>query len=60
MKESNRNLDTRCVFRETFNSEYAVANNGGTNTDVSLSNGIGTFNGSTSKILYKSKNGLTP
>jgi hypothetical protein len=52
MKESLRSLDNRVIFRETFNSFYDIAKNGGTQTAVTISNGTGSFNGSTSKIIY--------
>jgi len=41
-----------CVFRETFNNEYEVRNNGGKPTDVTFSDGKESFNGTTSRIDY--------
>ena len=53
-KESLRGIDSRLVFRETFNSESDTINNGGTSTAVDFSEGIGTFNGIDSFITYSS------
>ena len=39
-------------WKETFNSPYAIASNRGTATAVSCLGGLGTFNGTTSKIYY--------
>ena len=59
MKESKYSVDNRIVFRETFESEDSVRRNGGTPTDVVFTEGVGRFNGSSSKILYKlSLNGI--
>lgn len=44
--------NNRIVFRETFDDEFSVRRNGGTPTDVVFSEGKGTFNGSSSKIVY--------
>jgi len=41
------------IFRETFNSEQEVRKNGWVPTDVDFSNGVGGFNGTSSKINYK-------
>ncbi len=49
-KESLTGIDKNLVFKETFNSEQATRRNGGVPTDVTYSNGVGTFNGSTSVI----------
>jgi len=43
----------RVIFRETFNSEFDVRRNGGTPTDVTFSNGIGTFDGAASVVTYE-------
>ena len=40
------------IFKETFNSEQSTRNNGGTPTAITYSNGVGTFDGATSKINY--------
>jgi len=46
-KESVVSINKNCIFRETFNSFEAIKNNGGTQTDVSLENGVASFvNGS--------------
>ena len=55
MKESLYNIEKSCVFRETFNSFDAIHKNGGTPTDVSLSNGVGSFSLSTSSIIYQKR-----
>lgn len=52
MKESNFHHDKNVIFRETFNSEQDTIRNGGTSTDVTYSNGIGNFNGSSSYVQY--------
>jgi hypothetical protein len=54
MKESPYIIDKQCIFRETFNSETEVRKKGGVPTDVVFSNGIGIFNGTSSKINYQS------
>jgi hypothetical protein len=53
-KESLTHIEDprRLLFRETFNSEQGVKRNGGTPTDVVFSEGKGSFNGTTSNILY--------
>ncbi len=43
-------VGSNVVFKETFNSLNDIDRNGGTPTDVSVSNGVGTFNGTTSYI----------
>lgn len=50
MKESLKGIDRNLVFRETFNSEQDVIRNGGVPVDVGFSEGIGSFNGTTSNI----------
>ena len=52
MKEALTSPYNKIVFRETFNSEQAVRNNGGVPTAVTISKGIGSFNGTTSEIVY--------
>jgi len=52
MKESLYHLDISVIFRETFNSEQDTRKNGGTPTDVIYGNGVGTFNGSSSKTVF--------
>ena len=52
MKEALTSPYNKIVFRETFNSEQAVRNNGGVPTAVTISKGIGSFNGTTSGIVY--------
>ena len=52
MKEALTSPYNKIVFRETFNSEQAVKNNGGVPTDVTISKGIGSFNGTSSGIVY--------
>ena len=47
-KESLGHIDSRIQFRDTFNSEFNTRRLGGLPTDVDYSNGIGSFNGSTS------------
>jgi len=54
-KESLVHLSRHCIFRETFNSGYAIARNGGDNTDVVVSGGTGSFNGTSSRINYGNK-----
>jgi len=59
MKEALTSPYNKIVFRETFNSEQAVRNNGGVPTDVTISKGIGSFNGTSSYIKYnKALNGV--
>lgn len=53
MIESQYSQYPGLVFRETFNSEQSVRKNGGTPTDVTFSNGVGSFNGTSSRITYK-------
>jgi hypothetical protein len=52
VKESLQTPYNSCIFRETFNSESSVLRNGGQITDVSFENGVGSFNGTNSKINY--------
>jgi len=52
MKEALHSPYPKLVFSETFRDEQAVRKNGGTPTDVSFSNGVGTFNGTSSKANY--------
>jgi len=52
VKESLSGIDKRLIFRETFNDEASVRANGGTPTAVTFSNGVGSFNGTTSFISY--------
>lgn len=47
-KESLFGID--CIFRETFQSEFQTRRNGGVPTDVSYSEGRGSFNGAGSYI----------
>lgn len=59
MKEALTSPYNRIVFRETFNSEQSVRSNGGVPTAVTISKGIGSFNGTTSYIKYnKNLNGV--
>jgi hypothetical protein len=52
-RESKTHIDhPRLIFRETFQDEQSVRRNGGIPTDVTFSNGIATFNGTSSKIVY--------
>jgi hypothetical protein len=52
MPDSLQSIDKQCVFRETFESEQAVRRNGGVPTAVTFSNGVATFNGTSSLIRY--------
>jgi hypothetical protein len=59
MKEAPNSPYAKLVFRETFNSEQSVRNNGGVPTDVTFEKGIASFNGTTSYIKYnKNLNGV--
>lgn len=51
-KESIYGIGKEPVFRETFNDQQTVEDNGGTVTDVSFSEGVGNFNGVSSGIKY--------
>ena len=51
-KESKYSSYPGLIFRETLRDEITVRANGGTPTDVAFSNGVGEFNGSSSKINY--------
>lgn len=46
MKEAPNSPYAKLVFRETFNSEQSVRNNGGVPTGVAIEKGIGKFTGS--------------
>lgn len=60
MKESITHIDhPRLLFRETFEDEQSVRRNGGTPTDVTFSNGVGEFNGTSSGIDYPILSALT-
>jgi len=52
MKEAPNSPANNLIFRETFNDESSVRKSGGTPTDVSFTNGEGSFNGTSSKINY--------
>jgi len=49
MKEALTSPYNKCIFRETFSD---VRRNGGVPTAVTISNGIGSFNGTSSYIKY--------
>lgn len=53
MKESILSTDSKCIFRETFQSEEVVRANGGTPTAVTFANGQASFNGTSNYINYK-------
>jgi hypothetical protein len=53
MKEAKQSPYNKLVFRETFSDESSVLRNGGTPTNVSFENGVGSFNG-TSSIMTNS------
>lgn len=55
MKESLYSGDKRVIYRETFDSEDGVRSRGGVPTAVSFFNGIASFNGSSSAIIYQNK-----
>jgi len=52
MKESLSSIFKAPIFRETFTDAASVLRNGGTATAVTFSNGVASFNGTSSKILY--------
>lgn len=52
MKESLSAIPKQPIFRETFTDEQTTRLNGGVPTAVTYSNGIGTFNGTTSFVSY--------
>jgi hypothetical protein len=52
VKESLAKINDSLVFRETLNDASSVIRNGGSITDCTFENGVGTFNGSSSKITY--------
>ena len=55
-KESLYGLDSRLLFRETFNSFDDIAKiNKGATTSLNLAKGVATFNGTTSKSSYPGK-----
>lgn len=59
MADSLTSIDKKCVFRETFESESNTRRLGGVPTTVTYSNGVASFNGSTSNIeVNKSVSGL--
>lgn len=59
MKEAPNSPYAKLIFRETFNDEQSVRNNGGVPTAVTISKGVGSFNGTTSYIKYnKNLNGV--
>jgi hypothetical protein len=52
-RESKTHIDhPRLIFRETFQDEQSVRRNGGIPTDVTFSNGVASFNGTSSVIDY--------
>lgn len=51
MKESLYSPIKAPIFKETFTSEDLVRKNGGTPAAVTFSNGVGSFNGTSSKIV---------
>lgn len=52
MKESLHTIERQCIWKEGFQSAFDVRRNGGEATDVSFQNGVGTFNGTSSYVLY--------
>lgn len=58
MKESKTYGDRQLIFRETFADEQSVRANGGVPSGVTFNNGVATFNGSTSKIVYPTVSGV--
>ena len=52
MKESAHRPDKKLIFSENFDSEQGVRSRGGISTDVTFENGVGSFNGTSSRILY--------
>ena len=56
-KESLTHLDSRVEFQATMNSAAVEIANGGTITDVSFDNGVGTF--TSGRIVYKDKKANT-
>ena len=52
MKEAPNSPYSRCIFREVFSDEQSVRRNGGVPKDVTISKGIGSFNGTSSYIKY--------
>jgi len=51
-KESLKSVDSRVIFRSTFNSFDDVAKDGGVLTNATINNGVLTFNGTTSNLYY--------
>lgn len=51
-KESILKTDSRVVFKETFGSEDLVRRNSGTPVGITFSNGVGSFNGTSSWLSY--------
>jgi hypothetical protein len=51
-RDINHVRDSSLVFREVFNNEEEVRQNGGTPTAVTFNGGKGTFDGTSSKINY--------
>lgn len=57
-KESKYSIDRRIIFKESFNSEFCVRRNSGVPTNVFYSNGLGRYNGTSSKTdVNKNLNG---
>ena len=56
MKESKTQIDNSIILSDGFQSEQNTRNIGGTPNDIVYKNGVGTFNGTSSKILFASKN----
>jgi hypothetical protein len=52
MKEATQTPYNRCIFRETFSSETETRKQASSVTDVTISKGIGSFNGTSSYIKY--------
>ena len=50
MKESLSRINNKCIYRETNNNVSDTSKNNVSVTDVSFSNGIATYNGSSSVI----------
>lgn len=50
MKEATQTPYNKCIFRETFSSETETRKQASSVTDVTFENGIGSFNGTTSRI----------
>ena len=53
MKESKFSIEpNRCIFRFTGNSEQECRKQGGVPTDVTFSDGVASFNGTSSFVTY--------